>query len=148
MNRKLMCGVVFAALGVTFAEAQVSIYPAVRADNGNTGPGIETAIVASKLAPGELVVGWIDWRTGKNQIGSAISLDAGATFTDAVLIVPSGLIPDPNTQNAADPMVACDALRGDRWISGLSVDGADSNPSGLFLARKPANCPCPGTAAR
>ena len=83
-----MCGVVVSILVCSTVRAQVNVYPAVRADNGNTGPGVETAIVASSLAPGELVVGWIDWRTGKNQIGYAISLDAGATFTNAVALAP------------------------------------------------------------
>ncbi|MFM9997060.1 MAG: hypothetical protein ACKVU4_14825 [Phycisphaerales bacterium] len=129
-------------------HAQVTIYPAVRADSGNTGPAVEPAIVASTLAPGELVVGWIDWRTGKNQIGYAISLDAGATFTDGVIAVPTSLNPIGTIdQTSADPMVACDPLTGDLWIGGFSKAQFD-NPNGLFVARRAANRSCVHTAAR
>lgn len=122
-----------ASAWATPARAQVVVGPPIRIDITGPGPANEPTLAANRFDPSELVAGFNDYRLGGSMIASAVSVDGGMTWTDAILPLP----PEHSAFGAAaDPMSAFDPRTGMSWLGGLSFDAA-SEGSGLFVARKP-----------
>lgn len=118
-----------------FAQLQPTVGPQVRLDvGGGTEAANETTISVSEANPDEIIAGWNDWRLStSNEIinaGVALSLDAGATWTDFLLRPPG-----PNQSVVeGDPMTAFDPRTGTIWAGAITFS-AGSN-SGIYVARK------------
>ncbi len=119
--------------------------PQVRVDNGNPRSGVEVAIAANQVVPGEVIVAAIDWRASltplKPRIGYWISFDAVQTFAiEGLVTPPPALDPPPPPEERSphvDPMVVSDPRTGDFWIGGLCANKIGlPRPIGLFVARK------------
>ncbi len=121
--------------GAAFSQLQPTIGPQVRIDvDGGVEAANETTVSVSEANPNEIIAGWNDWRrsTGNEIInaGFALSLDAGATWTDFLVRPPA-----PNQSNVeGDPMTAFDPRTGTIWAAAISFSAGGN--SGIYVARK------------
>jgi len=134
---RLAAIVTAAALAASWAGSAVagsgpSVGPQVRIDvAGGFDAANETTGAVSPTSPNEIVAAWNDWRqsTGSEIInmGVAVSLDGGATWSDFLVRPPAGF----QSTVEGDPMTAFDPRTGDLWVGAISF-GA----SALYVARK------------
>jgi len=109
------------------AQVRVNVGAGAAKSNETTGAAIGDG-------GGEVVAGWNDYREpGLIRVGAGVSLDGGATWTDALLRAPAGHQADVE----GDPMTAADPRTGTLWVGGMSWGPT----GGVFVARKAAGAP-------
>ncbi|MCC7292340.1 MAG: exo-alpha-sialidase [Phycisphaerales bacterium] len=115
------------------ASAQVEVGPQVRIDvAGGTFAANETTMAASDANPLEVTGAWNDWRrSGGGEVinmGVALTLDGGTTWSDFLVRPPSG----NQSGVEGDPMTAADPRTGYLWVGAISFAGN----GGVYVARK------------
>jgi len=87
---------------------------------GGTAPSNETSCIAVDGAPLEAIAAWNDSRNGY-QVGAAITLDGGETWTDFVI---------EGIGSYCDPLTAADPRTSGLWVGGLDYS------LNVFVTRK------------